>query len=180
MKSQMRRFLFLAGLLLVILPGYAMAQLKIGYMNPQKVMNALPERAMIQKELKDFLTQKQQDYQKKASDFQNEVAAYQKKSASMSSEESNKEKQRLSTLSQNLNKYRSTLQQDLSNKRSQLMAPLLDKINKAIKSVADSMNLDFVLNETTGQGESILMYVSNNGKQKYDITKKVIDKLTKN
>lgn len=180
MKSQLHRFLLLAGIMSLMIPALTFAQIKVGYMNPQKVLNAMPDRAKVQKELNDYLTSKQQDYQKKATDFQNEVAAFQKKAASMSADSSNKEKQRLSTLSQNLDKYRTNLQQDLANKRSELMSPLMAKIHKAMKSVADQMNLDFVLNETTAQGESILMYVSDTGKQKYDITQKVIDKLTKN
>ncbi len=180
MKSQLRRLFLAAGLLVLLVPGLTMAQVKVGYMNPQKVLNALPQRAKIQKELNDYMAQKQQDYGKKADSFRNEIAEYQKKSASMSSDENNKEKQRLSSLSQELQKYRTNLQQDLDNKRNELMSPLLAKINKAMKEVADQMNLDFVLNETTQQGESILMYVSNTGKQKYDITQKVIDKLTKN
>lgn len=180
MKSQLRQLLLATLLLVLFIPGLTMAQMKVGYMNPQKVLSALPERAKIQKELNDYLASKQQEYGKKAEDFRNEVAAYQKKSASMSSDENNKEKQRLSTLSQNLDKYRSNLQKDLDNKRSVLMSPLLDKINKAMKDVADQMNLDFVLNETTQQGQNILLFVSDTGKKKYDITQKVIDKLTKN
>lgn len=177
MKLKVNKFLVTAALFL-LLPIVTMAQLRVGYMNPQKVMNALPQKAQITKELSNYAAQKEKLFAKRTTALRNEIVAYQKKAASMSSEENNKEKARLDTLSQKLSQYKSELEQDISNKRSELLSPLMAKVNKAIKSVALQMHLDFVLNKATGQGDSILMYVSSEGKQKYDITQKVIDKLT--
>jgi outer membrane protein len=167
-----------AACLLFLLPGLSQAQLRIGYMSPQKVLNALPETSAIQKKLNTYLQQKQSDFSKKQADLQSQVEAYQKKKASLSKEEDQKEQQRLTSLNQGLDQYRQQISQDLQKKRSQLLGPVLDKVNGAIKDVADSMKLDFVFNKETDQGESILMYVSQTGEQKYDITQKVIDKLT--
>ncbi|HKJ34608.1 MAG TPA: OmpH family outer membrane protein [Balneolales bacterium] len=179
MSSIKNKIISAALCLMILFPVMSQAQnMRIGYMNPQKVLNALPEKAVIQKKLNAYLQQKQKDYSKKAADLQTQIQAYQKKKASMSKAENQKEQSRLNNLTQNLDKYRSSIQDDLQTKRSQLLSPVLDRINKAIKSVADSMNLDFVLNKETSQGETILMYVSQNGKQKFDITQKVIDKLT--
>lgn len=174
------KIVLIAAGLLLMLPIVSHAQdLRIGYMNPQKVLNALPEKAAIQKKLNNLLQQKQTEYSKRAASLQTQIQAYQKKKASMSKLENQKEQTRLNKLTQNLDQYRDSIKVDLQNKRSQLLNPVLDRINNAIKSVADSMNLDFVINKETGQGQSIIMYVSQDGKQKYDITQKVIDKLTK-
>lgn len=164
--------------LLLLLPAAGMAQLKVGYMDPQKVLDALPEKGKIQKELQDYVNQKQQEYNTKYQSFQSRVLNYRNRMSKMNDEENKAAQDSLQSLQQELGQLQQGFNNDLQQKRNTLLAPVLDSMKTAINQVAKEMNLDFVINESTSEGK-ILSYVSDKGKQDYDITQKVIDKLTK-
>ena len=67
--------------------------------------------------------------------------------------------------------------QAVRQKQQELVQPLMESINNAIKLVAAEKGLDYVLNTTTSQGDVIILYASQEYKQKYDITDAVMDKL---
>ncbi|HKI47005.1 MAG TPA: OmpH family outer membrane protein [Balneolales bacterium] len=174
-----RKTLFLFGILLIIGPGLVQAQqLRIGFMNPQEVLDSLPATAAVQKKLNDYLQQKQIDYQQKVKDYQKQITDYQNKKATLSQAEDQKEQAHLGQLSQQLQQYQQSAQSELQQKRQQLLGPILDDIQSAIKEVAQDMKLDFVVNKETQDGSQILMYTSESSKKNLDITQKVIDKLT--
>lgn len=175
-----RKTLFLFGILLIMAPALvsAQAQLRVGYMSPQQVLDSLPEKAAVEKKLNDYLQQKQVDFQQKVKTYQQELSAYQSKKATLSQAEDQKEQAKLNQLSQQLDQYQQSARSDLQQRRQQLLGPILEDIQRAIKEVADDMKLDFVVNKETNDGSQILMYVSDSGKQNLDITQKVINKLT--
>ncbi|MBN2731060.1 MAG: OmpH family outer membrane protein, partial [Balneolaceae bacterium] len=57
----------------------------------------------------------------------------------------------------------------------ELLAPILTRMDKAIATVAEENNLDFVLNKSTNTGDSVIFYASGN---QLDITQQVLDRLT--
>lgn len=174
-----RKILFLFGILLILAPGLVQAQqLRIGFMNPQEVLDSLPATAAVQKKLNNYLQQKQVEFQQKVKDYQQQLTDYQKKKATLSKAEDQKEQQHLNQLSQQLQQYQQSAQSDMQQKRQQLLGPILDDIQTAIKGVAADMKLDFVFNKETQDGSQILMYMSEGSKKNFDITQKVIDRLT--
>jgi len=172
------RLLALVALLFVVATSSVVAQeVKIGYLNPQEVLERMPETATIEKELTSLANSKQETFTQRVQKFQTDVQRFQQNASVMSNDARTKEEQRLMTEEQSLQQLQSEIQQELATKRNDLLRPLLEKIDKAISDVAKEMNLTYVINESTSQGESILLFVSDDGKTRLNITEKVIAKL---
>ncbi|MGM0588175.1 MAG: OmpH family outer membrane protein [Bacteroidota bacterium] len=169
----LRKSLFVFILLFSIAP-IAAAQLNVGYMNPQDVLSQLEERQEIEQQLNDFIEEKRAELETNTADFQNAVAEYQQKASSMSEEQRSKEEERLATMEQELQEYQRGIQNQMQQKRTELLSPLLRRMDEAIKEVADDRGLDFVINKSTGNGESIIFYAAEGT---VDITSAVLAKL---
>lgn len=174
---QIKLYMFIA-VILFLMPATGMAQLRIGYMDPQKVLDALPEAGKVKQELQAYVAQKQQEYNTKYQDFQNRAISYQNRKASLNDAADKAAQDSLQSMSQELSTLQQGFKSDYQQKSNTLMSPILDSVNTAMSEVAKSMHLDFVLNASTADG-TIISYVSDKGKVDYDITQKVIDKLTK-
>lgn len=150
------------------------SDLKIGYMNPQDVLNELPERAEIEQQLSSFVKQKQSELNQKRTEFQQAVSSYQQNAASMSEEQQKKREEELATQEQELRELQQSIQQQIQQRRSELMAPIYNRMDQAIAAIAEANNLDFVLNESTGLGETIIYYSAD---QRLNITDQVLNRL---
>jgi outer membrane protein len=169
----LRKSVLLFAIILMAAPA-AMAQLTVGYMNPQEVLSQLDERQQIEQELNDFIQEKRTALEDKTAEFQSAVAKYQENASSMSEEQKQKEEERLATMEQEVREFQRGIQNQMQQKRSELLSPLLQRMDKAIKKVADDRGLDFVLNKSTGNGESIIFYAATGT---VDITQAVLNEL---
>ena len=151
--------------------------LQIGYVDPQAILNKMPEMKAIQQKLQNFAERKQEELAQKEEDFQQQISEYQQKSAVISDEAKAKEEERLGQLNANLQQYRQQIQQELQQKQQELVGPLLQEIERAINQVASDMNLTYVLNTTTSNGDVIILYASPEAQEQYDITDQVMREL---
>lgn len=149
-------------------------QLKIGFMNPQQVLSQLPESAEVEQKLNDLIEEKRTEFQQRTADFQEELADYQQNSTSMSEEQQRKREEELASKEEELIEYQQSIQQEIRQREAELMAPLYNRMNQAISEVAEQMNLDFVLNEATGMGDSIIFYASS---EQLNITQQVLERM---
>jgi len=173
----MFRKVFLAALVFIF-AGTAIAagqQLKVGYMNPQEVISQIPERADIEKKLNSFVEQKRSELQQESTDFQEAVADYQQNSSSMSEEQRAQREEELAAMEEELMASQQQIRQQIQQRQSELMAPIYSRMDKAIAAVAENMELDFVLNEATGVGETIIFYSAD---EQLNITQQVLDQMT--
>ncbi len=158
--------------------GQSQAQeVKIGYVEPQAILAKMPEMKAVQQRLQNFAERKQQELAEKEQDFNAQVSQYQQKSAVISEEAKKKEEERLGKLNAELQQFRTQLQREVQQKQQELVGPLLDQIGNAIDQVAQDMNLTYVINTTTSNGDAIILYASEDAKQKYDITDQVMQQL---
>jgi len=151
--------------------------LAIGYMDPQAVLDTLPQKDQIEKQLNDYIEQKRQQLQEQTADFQQRVTAYQQKADQMSDPQKQAVEDSLGNLQQQLQELRAGIQQDIQQQRSKLLQPIYNRIDQAIKAVAKEKNLDFVLNKSTSMGDNIIFYASS---KNLDITDDVAKKLLNN
>lgn len=152
-------------------------ELKIGYVEPQAILTKMPEMKAVQQRLQNFAERKQQELAQKEQEFNTQISNYQQKSAVISEEAKQKEEERLGQLNAELQQFRTQLQREVQQKQQELVGPLLDQIGTAIDQVAQEMNLTYVLNTTTSSGDAIILYASNEAKEKYDITDQVMRQL---
>ena len=169
-----RKILSTISILLFVAAGPAAGQLKIGYMNPQEVLNQLPEKAEIEQQLNDLVEQKRQQLQNRTANFQDAVADYQENSSSMSEEQRNNREQELAEMEQALYNFQRSIQAEVQQRRNELLAPIFDRMDKAISEISEARGLDFVINEAVGTGESIIFFASDTT---MNITQEVLNRM---
>lgn len=152
-------------------------ELKIGYVDPQAILSKMPEMKAVQQRLQNFAQRKQQELANKEQTFQQQVTEYQQKSAVISEDAKTKEEERLGQLNAELQQFQQQIQQEYQQKQQELVGPLLQQIESAINTVASDMNLTYVLNTTTSNGDVIVLYASPDAREKYDITDQVMQQL---
>lgn len=152
-------------------------QLSIGYVDPQSILNKMPEMKAIQQRLQNFYERKQQELGEKEQEYNQQVQDYRDKAAVINEEAKKKEEERLGKLYANLQQFQSQIQQEIQQKQQELLAPLFQQINQAISNVAQERNLTYVINTTTSQGDMIILYASPEAQQRYNITDAVMREL---
>lgn len=155
----------------------AQQNLEIGYVDPQEILNKMPEMKAVQQRLQNFIDKKRQEYAEKQQDFQQQVSEYQQKQSVISESAKQKEEERLGKLNAELQQYQGQIQQEIQQKQQELVGPLLDQIDQAVSTVAQNMGLTYVINRRTSQGDAIILYTSQQAQQKYDITTEVMNEL---
>lgn len=166
-------------LLLFLIPLAATAQLKVGVMNPDSVLNAMPEATQVQNELQEYVNERQQTFQQRYQDWINQVTEYSEsvQAGSYTEQEQVQEEERLAMLQEELNALESRIQSQIQERQTELFNPLLVRVEEAMAEVAEEMGLDYVLNRRSSMGDPIVYYSSSRAP---DITQQVIDKLTQN
>jgi outer membrane protein len=156
-----------------------LAQGNIGYVNPQEVLEQLPEREAIERKLREFVDMKQAEFNVSEEAFLNNVRSLQERVQAQTINEAEVAQQRAALEEQQEELYAllDSQQLELQQRQEELLRPVLLSIDQAIAAVASEMSLDYVLNELTTSGDSILLFVSTQGQQSLNITDKVIQKL---
>lgn len=166
-------------LLILTLPALAFAQLKVGTMNPDEVLEALPETAQVEEDLQRFVQERQQSYQNRYQAWIEEVTAYSERleAGELSEEEQAREEERLMDGQEELNSLQNRIERQIQQRQNDLFTPLLNRVEQAMEEVASELGLEFVINKTASTGDPIVYYSSERG---VDITEKVIERLTQN
>ncbi len=164
-------------ILVFILTQSANAQIRVGYMDPQVVLENLPEKDAIERQLNSFLDGRETEFEERAIEFQNMLARFQQEAPDLPEEETRRRQQELQTIDQELEQFQMRVQRELEERQAELLGPILQEMNTIIEALAREMNLDFVLNEATSEGEMFLLFVSDGGKEHLDLTDKVIARM---
>ena len=152
-------------------------EMEIGYVDPQAILNKMPEMKAVQQRLQNFVERKREEFATKQQDFQQQVTEYQQKADVINESARKREEERLGKLNAELQQYQSQIQQEIQQKQQELVSPLLDQIDNAVGTVAQNMGLTYVINTTTSQGDMIILYASDEAQQKYNITNQVMNEL---
>ncbi len=149
------------------------AQMKIGYINSEAVMQQLPEAQDAQKQLDAISTDWQSDLTKMQTDLQHRFEDYDKKKLVMSDKRRAEVEKELQDLERKMVDYRTAkfgANGELFTKQNEIMKPVQDKLFKAVKDVADEGGYDYVFDKSS---TTLLMYSN----EKNDLTSKVLAKL---
>ncbi|MFO7847295.1 MAG: OmpH family outer membrane protein [Balneolaceae bacterium] len=168
---------------LIALTGFMFApaaqaqDMSIGFVDPRAVLERMPEMRAVQQRLQNFAERKQQELSEKERELQTEIELYQQKIGVISESAQQSEEERLSEMDTEFRQMQSEVEQEFAQQRAELMSPLLDQIQQSINAVAESRGLDYVLNTTTSNGDVIILYVSEEVQDEFDITDAVMDDL---
>jgi outer membrane protein len=136
----------LVAICILSLGSFANAQQKIGYVNADAIMGALPESKTVQtqiqavqKQYTDQFTALQSEFNKKAGDFQ-------KNQATMNDAAKTAAQGELADLQKRAQEFQQTAEQNISTKAQEYMKPLTEKVRTAIQGVAKEKGYTYVFN----------------------------------
>lgn len=160
-------------ILLIVLSSSLSAQLKIGYVDSETIMQKLPDAQDARQKLDNMVSGWKTELIKMQSELKNKQADFEKKNLIMSEKIKKEKKDELLKLTRSIDLFRTRkfgTRGELYLKQDQLMKPIQNKVFTAIKEVAKDEDLDFVFDRTS---DVTLLFA----KEKYDITNLVLEKL---
>lgn len=157
----------------LILPTISFAQLKIGYIDSDALMDQLPDVQDARQRLDAMIQEWQNELNQLERDWKTKYDDYEKRKLIMSEQTRAETESELVKLENQIAEYREKkfgTNGELFQKQDELMKPVQNKVFNAIKEVAQEEDLDFVFDRS---GDVMILYA----KEKYDITAKVLAKL---
>lgn len=129
---------------------FAQAGLKLGHINSQELLQAMPENDSAQakfekvtKELQDQLEAMQVEFNKKYQDYVSKKDTY--------SELIRQTKETdLQQMNQRIQQFQANAEQDLQKQRTDIYKPILDKANKAVSEVAKENGFTYIFDLISG------------------------------
>lgn len=142
--------IFASGLTLITLATFSQPQLKIGHVNFEEIMLALPERdsaqAVLEKESNEFRDAYDEltvEYNKLYDEYQKGLTSFSQVTKKMKEDELIDKQKRLAEFEQN-----ATL--SLQKRNDELLQPIINKINKAIEKTATENAFTYIFDISKG------------------------------
>jgi len=155
------------GLLVVGLALLCFAELKVGYVDSDKILAEYQGTKEAQEKLKKEYAKWEQEAterQKKMKDLKDQL---EKQSLLLSAERKKEIESEYERLGIELNKFLQEKYGDAQKKQEEVLRPIIEKVNLIIEKIAKNENYDFIF-DSRG-----MLY----GKKAYDITEKVMQAL---
>jgi outer membrane protein len=149
------------------------AQLKIGYVDSDTIMDNYADVQDARQKLDALIQEWQTELRKLESDLKLKEDDYEKRKLIMTEQTSTEAKAEITKLEKEISDYRDKkfgANGELFQKQNELMKPVQNKVFTIIQQVATEENLDFVFDRS---GDIIFLYA----KPEYDLTAKVIERL---
>lgn len=162
LKKVLATFLFLG---LAMSAFSAEAEIRIGFVNAQRLINDSPQAQKAKKKLEKEFEKRDQDLGRLAKQLQTMQENVEKNGPTMSESERRNKEREFNELSRDFQRKQREFREDLNLRQNEEMAAIYERVNKIIKQVAESEKFDLIVQEA--------VYFSS----KIDITDKVIKAL---
>jgi outer membrane protein len=149
------------------------AQMKIGHINSEAVMQALPEAADAQKSLDALVAQWEGELQKMQGEWKRRFDEYDKRKLILTDQARADQERELRDLDQRIVEYRNKKfgqNGELFQKQNEVMKPLQNKMFKVLEEIANEDGYDYIFDRS---GEVLLLFASD----KHDLTSQVIARM---
>lgn len=160
-------------LVLVLAAAAAHAQSKIGHINSEAIMQALPEAIDAQKSLDALVAQWEAELQKMQAEWKRKFDDYDKKKLILTDQVRADAEKELRDLDQAIADYRTKKfgqNGELFLKQNEVMKPIQNKIFKVLEEIARDDGYDYIFDRS---GEILLLYAND----KRDLTSQVISRM---
>ena len=149
----------------LLVAGEAAAELKVGYVNTQRIFRDAPAAQKAGKKLEGEFARRDQDLQKMSKQLQGLQENLEKNSVTMAETERRAKEKEFAELSREFQRRQREFREDLNLRQNEENAAVIEKANKAIKQIADAEKYDLILQD--------VVWVS----PRLDITERVIKAL---
>lgn len=164
---------------MTFLPLLAEAQLKVGVMNPEAVLDKLPETQQVQQDLQNFVQQRREEFSQQYQNWIESVREFEEQveAGTLTGQQRQEREEELGAREEELGAMEQRVQTQIQNRQNELLSPIMQRVENAMQEVARELDLDYVINRMTSRGDPVIYYASERG---VDITDRVIDRLTEN
>ena len=160
----MKKLIFIA-LSALISSSAVAADLKIGFVNTERVFRDAAPAVRAQKKIEQEFAKRDQDMQKMAEQIRKLQETLEKNSVTMSESERRNKEREFGELNKDFQRKQREFREDLNQRRNEELAAVLERANRTIKAIAESEKYDIIFQEA--------VYAS----PRIDITDKVIKAL---
>lgn len=165
----MRKFVTCLLFIAAALPGVALAESKIGYVNVPYLIDNSPQAKAASGELENQFGPKQQQLQQKQQEFQQLQQKLQKDGLVMSEEERAEAENRLSEMKREIQRMQEAFREDLNIERNNAFKGVRQSVMAAVEALAEDEGYDLVV----GQGA---LYASDG----VNLTERVLERMEAN
>ena len=134
---------------MLLTAGFAKAQSKVGYIDFNALIDAMPETKTVSTNLQAYSKTFMDQLQNMQTELQTKGAAYQKSSATMTDATRTATESELQDMNKRIQDFNNNAQQQVEAKRNELGKPLFDKAKAAITAVAKEKGYAYVLDSGT-------------------------------
>ena len=156
----------LAALVLAVFAQTAAAEVKVGFVNSDRVMKEAPPAKKAQQKLEKEFEKRDQELQRLAKQLQGMQEALEKNGMTMAEGERRNKEREFNELNRDFQRKQREFREDLNQRRNEELAGVLERANKTIRQIAEAEKYDIIFQEA--------VYAS----PRIDITDKVIKALT--
>ena len=174
MKNFLNKMLLVAAVLLSGVFSVQAQNLKIGYTEPNLIINLMPEYKLVLQKLDAEYQGSDAEIRLKAQEFQTKLEDYQRRQGFMSDSTKAQTERELVGLQEEVQNMQQNKSQALQQKEAELMEPLFERLTNAINQVAKEKGLDFVFATKVSSNGAVLLYAK---EESYDITGDILTKL---
>jgi len=128
----------------------AQQNIKLGHINSQELLEAMPETDSAQKKLEKLTKDLQSQLESMQVELNNKYQDYLSKRDTYSELIRQTKEDELQTIQQRIQQFSQTAEQDIQKKRSELYKPILDKANKAIDEVGKENGFTYIFDLSAG------------------------------
>lgn len=146
----------------LFLTGASASELKVGYVNTQRIFRDAPAAQKAAKKLEGEFAKRDQDLQRMSKQLQGLQENLEKNAVTMAEGDRRAKEKEFGELSREFQRKQREFREDLNLRQNEENAAVIEKANKAIKQIAESDKFDLILQD--------VVWVS----PKLDITDRVI------
>jgi len=152
------RLIMLSAVLLIPASLFSQKQIKLGHIDSQKLIMAMPESDSAQKKLQNVEQEFQATLEELQVEFNRKFKNYQDNYTTMTELIRSTKESELNELSERIQNFQTQAQQDFERQRVELFRPIQEKAKKAVDAVAEENGFTYIFD--IGPGVGAIVYAS--------------------
>lgn len=162
-----------AALAMLLCSGTGVAQMKIGHINSEAIMQALPEAVDAQRSLDALVANWEAELQKMQTDWKKKFDDYDRRKLILTEQTRAETERELREMDQAISDYRNRKfgqNGELFQKQNDVMKPIQNKIFKVLEDIAKEEAYDYIFDKS---GDILLLFATD----KHDLTETVLRRM---
>lgn len=144
------------------------AQVKLGHIETQKLIQSMPEMTAAQKTLQDKQTEIEKELTNLQEQFRTKLTEYNEKAKTMSDVIRTSKEQELQELQQRIQSFQQIAMDNLEKTQKDLMEPIMNKALNAIKEVGKENGFAYIYDMSAG----VILFAAENTEDVLPLVKK--------